>query len=123
MSRKKKEVAPKQPMFKYHNCHGCGRLCNEIEASWKKIVYKVDGSAEATCKDCMKGSVGGIKDVWYGYGSGTHTEENICNPETGQPIPFWDKASKAAAMQIAGVHEAGDKYHGARSTFGGGKHN
>lgn len=62
---------------------------------------------------------GGVNpDVWYGYGSGVHSEENIAypkgHPNEGQPIPFHDKRSKAAAMKIAGVREAGDRVHGSR---------
>jgi len=55
--------------------------------------------------------------VWYGYGSGTHTDENICDPASGQPIPFSSRQGKWEAMQKAGVREVGDKVHGSRSTF------
>ena len=58
---------------------------------------------------------GATPDVYYGYGSGTHSEENIADPKTGEPIPFWDKSSKRDAMRRAGVREAGDKIHGARN--------
>jgi hypothetical protein len=42
-------------------------------------------------------------------------EENIADPKTGKPIPFYDKQSKAAAMRQAQVQEAGDRKHGARN--------
>jgi hypothetical protein len=59
-----------------------------------------------------------VPDAWYGYGSGVHSEENIADPKTGQPIPFYDKHSKAAAMKMAGVREVGDKIHGSRNETG-----
>lgn len=65
------------------------------------------------CRMCVSNKAS-IPDVWYGYGSGVHSEENIADPKTGQPIPFWDKKSKAEAMKKAGVRESGDKVHGAR---------
>lgn len=59
------------------------------------------------CRDCKTG-VGGIPDVYFGSKGGIQTEENIADPETGEPIPFWSKASKKAAMDRAGVREGGD---------------
>jgi hypothetical protein len=73
------------------------------------------------CSECMS-PAGGVPDVWYGYGSGTHTEENIAyphgHPQAGQPIPFSSRRSKQEAMRIAGVQEAGDKVHGAPKSYG-----
>ncbi len=109
--------------WEFYTCRKCERVCDEVNVRWKKVTYHANGTASALCSDCLKSNTVGVPDVWYGYGSGTHTEENICNPETGQPIPFHDKASKAAAMKIAGVREAGDTHHGARTTFQGGRHN
>jgi hypothetical protein len=39
---------------------------------------------------------------------------NICNRETGKPIPFSTKREKAVIMKQLGIREAGDFYHGAR---------
>lgn len=66
------------------------------------------------CRSCTSGSVS-VPDVYYGYGSGVQTEENIADPKTGKPIPFYDRTSKAAAMKMAGVQEAGDRVHGMRN--------
>ncbi len=66
------------------------------------------------CTRCVSGSAA-VPDVFIGKTSGdVMTEENIADPATGQPIPFWDKKSKLAAMRKADVREAGDRVHGAR---------
>lgn len=69
------------------------------------------------CDKCGGVSNQGVPDVAYPYGSGTHTEENICYPkghaQEGQPIPFSSKRGKMEAMKIAGIREAGDRVHGA----------
>ena len=95
------------------NC--CGKELNYTDL--RRVVAKADGSPlQRFCKTCISGIVA-IPDVWYGYGSGIQTEENIADPKTGKPIPFYDKQSKAAAMRIAGVEEAGDRKHGARNEY------
>ncbi len=70
------------------------------------------------CSGCVSGATSASPDVYYGYGSGTHSEENIAypngHPQAGQPIPFSSKREKAMAMKIAGVREAGDKVKGMR---------
>lgn len=100
-------------------CYGCGKPDGEVR--FRKGICTADPECIMFwyCMDCNKGKQVGVPDVWYGYGSGVQTDENICNPETGQPIPFYDKTSKAAAMKQAGVVEAGDRFHGGRSTFTG----
>lgn len=70
------------------------------------------------CKDCVSGNGKGSPDVYFGkeYTNGAlNFEENIADPKTGKPIPFYDKASKKAAMDIAGVREVGDRKHGSRN--------
>lgn len=99
-----------------YNCYGCKREFSD-EVRLRKIVTNDDGKYERYCRDCITGTAKSSPDVWYGYGSGTHTEENICDPETGKPIPFSSKRGKWEAMQKAGVREAGDRVHGARTTF------
>ena len=100
-----------------NKCAGCKRVIDEENVHLRRIVTDDNGKFDKYCTDCVSGTVKNLPDVYYGYGSGTHTEENICNPKTGQPIPFSSKAEKAAAMKIAGVVEAGDKIHGVRSNF------
>lgn len=95
----------------FKSCFTCKSTDNDTFRYWcidsKNFCFVL-------CRDCHKGR-GAVPDVYYGYGSGTHTEENIADPKTGEPIPFWDKASKRDAMRRAGVIEAGDRVHGARN--------
>lgn len=98
------------------NCNSCNRYIDDVEVKLRKIITNDAGKFEKFCKDCVTGTTG-VKDVYYGYGSGTHTEDNICDPSNGQPIPFSSKRGKWEAMQKAGVAEVGDRVHGARSTF------
>lgn len=100
----------------YFDC--CKKAWNTTDLI--KAIASGDGKTlRIYCKQCVS-NVGGtaIPDVWYGYGSGIHTEENIADPKTGKPIPFYDKRSKAAAMKQAEVQEAGDRVHGARNEEG-----
>lgn len=102
----------------YTHCYSCKRFIDDIKVNLRKITVKDTlDSMKKICSDCYSGKVSGMKDVYYGYGSGTHTEENICDPVSGQPIPFSSKRGKWEAMQKAGVVEAGDKFRGARTTF------
>lgn len=95
-------------------CNGCGN-----EAATRVRSFFFEGKLVDICDVCSEVKAKAVPDVWYGYGSGTHTEENIAypkgHPSEGQPIPFSDKRSKAEAMRIAGVREAGDKKHGMRN--------
>lgn len=95
-------------------CRNC-----KNEHAYSLTTFLVEGVFNDRCDRCGDSNRGSISpDVWYGYGSGTHTEENIAypngHPQAGQPIPFWDKSSKKRAMEQAGVREAGDRKHGAR---------
>ncbi len=101
------------------DCASCKRFIDEDVVKLRRIVTNDNGKFDKFCTDCVTGTGPKIKDVWYGYGSGTHTEENICDPETGQPIPFSSRQGKWEAMQKAKVVEAGDRVHGARTTFKG----
>lgn len=48
-------------------------------------------------------------DVYFNPKDGAiQYEQNIADPKTGDPIPFYDKSSKLEAMRKAGVREAGD---------------
>ena len=103
------------------DCIKCKRYIDEVEVRLKRLTIGSENHPkfEKLCSDCFDGKLAKISDVFYGYGSGEHTEENICNPETGKPIPFSSREGKAAAMREAGVREAGDMVHGARTTFTG----
>lgn len=109
-------VVPKHKPAPDQYCVSCGKTLKN-ESSFK-CIQRLSGAVEYECSQCMT-HTGAVPDVWYGYGSGEHTEENIAypkgHPKEGQPIPFHDKQSKRAAMREAGVREAGDRIHGARN--------
>jgi hypothetical protein len=106
-----------KPIIKFSDdCKGCHRKIDEIDVKLRRIVTDDNGKFDKFCTDCVQGTAA-IKDVYYGYGSGTHVEENICDPETGTPIPFSSRQGKWEAMQKAGVRECGDRVHGARTNF------
>lgn len=83
----------------------------------KRSVAPGDGSQlRRYCKDCVSGNPPAVPDVYLSpTAHGIQYEENIADPKTGKPIPFYDKQSKKAAMEIAQVREAGDRVHGARN--------
>lgn len=97
------------------NC--CGRPATTEDLI--RAVAPGDGTPlQRYCKQCVRGEAGGVPDVYFGkeYINGAvNYEENIADPKTGKPIPFYDKQSKAAAMRQAGIQEAGDRKHGARN--------
>lgn len=84
-----------------------------------RAVASGDGTTlRIYCKQCVRGETVSTPDVYFGKGyinGAVNYEENIADPKTGKPIPFYDKQSKAAAMRQAGVQEAGDRVHGARN--------
>lgn len=93
-------------------CNGCGSDRAAVLHGW----WNNEKNTISYCCDiCSKISTQATPDVWYGYGSGTHTEENIADPTTGKPIPFSSKREKMEAMKKAGVREVGDKVHGTRN--------
>lgn len=99
-------------------CVTCGTTDRSTFKFWR-ITAKND--ALVYCRACYGGRNAALPDVYYGYGSGTHTEENIAypngHPQAGQPIPFSSKSGKKAAMDLAGVREVGDAKGGARNQF------
>lgn len=96
-------------------CDGCGSKVSSVLHGWWN---KEKETIEYCCDVCSKISHSAEPDVYYGYGGGIQTEENIAYPNghplAGQPIPFSSKREKAEAMRIAGVREAGDKIKGYR---------
>lgn len=97
------------------NC--CGKPSNT--ADLRMAVAPGDGGPlQRYCKDCITSNGKAAPDVYFGkeYINGAlNYEENIADPKTGKPIPFYDKTSKAAAMKQAEVIECGDRKHGARN--------
>lgn len=96
--------------YLFSECSGC-------KAADGFVFWRIDGANNCFvyCRGCYYGSGPSVPDVYLGKGSGVQYEENIADPKTGQPIPFYDKTSKLAAMKQAGVKEVGDRVHGARN--------
>lgn len=97
----------------FDSCATCNTTDRTLFKHWR-ITAK--NETFVYCRSCWDGRNASVPDVYYGYGSGTHTEENIAypngHPQAGQPIPFSSRSSKKAAMDLAGVREAGDAKHG-----------
>lgn len=93
----------------------CGKEYSISEL--KRSVIDAKGVYSRFCTSCVSGNPG-VPDVFIGSTSGdVMYEENIAD-KNGDPIPFYDKTSKRAAMKQAGVREAGDRIHGERITHG-----
>ena len=87
-------------------------FCAHCRAFSDLVFFAIDehGSLRALCRRCRSGVGKAPPDVYFNPKEGAvQTEPNIADRTTGQPIPFWDKTSKKAAMDKAGVREAGDK--------------
>ncbi len=98
-----------------NNCTACGADFDKV--SLRRVIAH-NNEISRFCNNCVTGVTPVKPDVYYGYGSGTHTEENIAypngHPQAGKPIPFSSPREKAAAMKIAGVREVGDRVKGVR---------
>lgn len=113
-----KKCKPKNKTLKHNDIEIFDCCKTQVTSSrLRQCVAPGDGTQlRRYCKDCVSGNPPAIPDVYLSpTAHGIQYEENIADPKTGKPIPFYDKASKKAAMDIAGVREAGDKVHGARN--------
>ena len=91
-------------------CEGCGNAY----AARVRIGYS-DGKKWERCDQCGASPVW-LPDVYLGGPGGTvRTDENLCNPDNGKPIPYSTKREKAAIMRMLKVREAGDKNRGYRN--------
>lgn len=91
---------------------GSFEFCSACRVFENLVFYAIDehGHLSALCGSCRKGAAKGSPDVYFNPKDGAvQREENIADPKTGEPIPFFDKRSKAEAMRRAGVREAGDR--------------
>lgn len=85
-------------------------FCAHCRAFSDLVFFAIDehGSLKALCRGCRSGKTKAPPDVYFNPKDGhIQREENIAD-KNGDPIPFWDKTSKKAAMDKAGVREAGD---------------
>lgn len=103
-----------KPENSYDFCRNC--KTKDWDALVKFVHCDQPRYFYALCRDCRSGNKPGIPDVYFNPKDGAvQYEENIWDKKTNQPIPFYDKTSKAAAMKQAGVREAGDAHHGTRN--------
>ena len=98
-----------------NNCTACGASFDKV--SLRRMVV-LNGVTSRCCNNCVTGVTPVKPDVWYGYGSGiAHRRKHRVperHPERRQTDPVLFRAQKAAAMKLAGVHEAGDRVKGMR---------
>ena len=95
-------------------CSGCG----STKASILHIVTTESGLLE-NCDICSSAKAGDANqpDVYLGSKGGIQTCENICDPKTGQPVPFSSKREKKAIMDRLKLRQAdsAEKQHGYRN--------
>lgn len=92
--------------------------CNNPNARIINAGHDSDGNKWVGCEVCINARPPHLPDVYFNPKEGhTQTSEHICYKNTGIPIPFWSKTSKAAAMKQAGVRQAdsAEKQHGMRN--------
>lgn len=95
-------------------CNNCG---STVAARVKMGIDKTTGKLWEVCDICGKIPPVWLPDVFLGSKGGVQTDENLCNPKTGQPIPFQTKREKAAIMRMLNVRQAdsAEHEHGSRN--------
>lgn len=94
----------------------CGN-CNTDVAARVQIGFDADGTRWERCDVCDRvPATCTHDDVYFKSNGGVQTDENLCDPKTGVPIPFSSKGEKAAIMKRLNVrqHESAERHHGAR---------
>jgi hypothetical protein len=91
--------------------------CNTTAAARIKIGYDKTGNKYEICDLCSNVAPVWLPDVYLEGNGGIQTNENLCNPKTGEPIPYSTKREKAAIMKMLKVREADSAghQHGARN--------
>jgi hypothetical protein len=97
----------------------CGN-CNSTVAARVRVWFEGKEKREA-CDIC-----GGLPSFWIpdvylgGPGGSARTDENLCNPKTGEPIPFSTKREKAAVMNMLKLRQSdsAERQHGSRIEYG-----
>jgi hypothetical protein len=92
--------------------------CSSDVAARVKVWIDKEGKSWEACDICSKLPAFWNPDVYLG-GPGGHeqTDEQLCNPKTGEPIPFSTKREKAAIMNMLGLRQAdsAERQHGSRN--------
>lgn len=96
--------------------------CNNQHAVRGQTGY-TDGKKWEICDQCGRVPIIWLPDVYLGGRGGIQTDENLCNPKTGQPIPFSTKREKAAIMKMLNLRQAtsAEHQHGSRNETKKGK--
>lgn len=96
------------------HCDGCGTdeaIVTRTTISGNNLIRSCD-----ICSSVRAGDAG-LPDVYIGGKGGLQTCENLCDPKTGNPIPFSSKKEKAAIMKNLHLtqHPSSERRHGYRN--------
>lgn len=90
------------------SCSGCGKTKNFF-SEFKMSVITPEHEKFTFCRDCRSGTAAKPDVFWDGK-----PEEGLADdPNTGKPRTFGSAGEKAAYLKSRGLHEAGDRVHGA----------
>lgn len=92
------------------------RTCGSLDYNRSRIFYEGNTLREF-CNKCTELGNIWLPDQYLPGGVREQTDPNICNPETGKPIPFSTKREKAIIMRQLGIKYAdcNEKQHGRRN--------
>lgn len=96
------------------HCNTCG---SDVAARVRMGIDKETGKLWEVCDLCANVPHFWNPDVYLGSKGGVQTDDCLCNPTTGQPIPFQTKREKAAIMNMLNIRQAdsAERQHGARN--------
>lgn len=92
--------------------------CNTNLAARVRIVIDANTKEKyEMCDICSNTPPVWLPDVFLEKGGGERSNEHLCNPQTGEPIPYSTKREKAAIMNMLKVRQAdsAEHQHGARN--------
>lgn len=95
-------------------CNTCGTDVAARVRAW----FDSSGTFRESCDVCDKIPPVWLPDVYLGGpGGSVQTDEQLCNPKTGEPIPFSTKREKAAVMRMLNLRQAdcAERQHGSRN--------
>lgn len=94
------------------HCNNCN---TDLAARVRIIIDAKTNEKYEMCDICSNTPPVWMPDVYLGKDGGIQTNEQLCNPKTGEPIPYQTKREKAAIMNMLKVRESGDHEHGSRN--------
>ncbi len=96
----------------------CNTCSTDVAARVRGWIDTVSGKYLEMCDICSKIPAVWLPDVYLGGpGGSVQTDEMLCNPKTGVPIPYSTKREKAAIMNMLKVRQAdsAEHQHGSRN--------